>query len=244
MSSYSFLRLYKRVEDLEGAERDYWLKYINKREHLKREYPEGIPMKIIYPEGIFNTREKHGSYHVDLEGNYYVSSSDLDGFIVPGPQEVPLPWYLLFLEAKTYFRNTREALETLEMARNRITRLLKDTSFNLVTEKASVYFLQECNTAALDSFLQYLGEEEPSGFMELNYGEVAFLIDPIFADRIELDKKKLIFPGQIVHGLDALEKGDHARANDCFEEITIIHSQIRSAEDARMEMDVPFDPFL
>jgi len=244
MANYSFLRLFKKVETLDHEEKEYWIRYINKREHLKREYPEGIPMKIIYPDGIFNTREKHGSYHVDLEGNYYVASSELDGFILPGPQEVPLPWYLLFTGSDTYFRKTVDALSALECARERISRILKEKSFNLEREKATVYFLQQCNRRGLESFLRYLKEEEQDSFMELNYGEVEFLIDPLFADRIESDKKKLIFPRQIMVGLEALDKGQHEEANEAFEEVSLIHSQIHGAEDAQLELDVPFDPFI
>ena len=243
MANYSFLRLFKKVETLDPAEKEYWIRYINKREHLKREYPEGIPMKIIYPDGIFNTREKHGSYHVDLEGNYYVASSELDGFILPGPQEVPLPWYLLFTGSDRYFRKTVDALDALDSAWKRISRILREKSFNLDREKATVYFLQQCNRATLESFLKYLRDEEEDGFMELNYGEVEFLIDPLFADRIEADKKKLIFPRQIMAGLEALEEDRHKDANEAFEEITLIHSQIRGGDESRLEMDLPIDPF-
>ena len=243
MANYSFLRLFKKVETLEHAEKEYWIRYINKREHLKREYPEGIPMKIIYPDGIFNTREKHGSYHVDLEGNYYVASSELDGFILPGPQEVPLPWYLLFTGSKRYFRKSIEALDALDSAWKRISRILREKTFNLEQEKATVYFLQQCSRSALESFLKYLRDGEEDGFMELNYGEVEFLIDPLFADRIETDKKRLIFPRQIMAGLEALEQGRQKDANDAFEEISLIHSQIRGTDDSRIEMDLPIDPF-
>jgi len=232
------------VESLDPAEKKYWVTYINKREHLKREYPDGIPMKILYPDGIFNIREKHGSYHVDKLGRYFVSSLELDGCMLPGPDEVPLHWYLLFTGARKYFSRIGEALHDFDTTKNRIAHILENLSFNLEKEKSTVYFLQQCGKQELDSFGKYLAQEDMEGYIELNYGEVEFLIDPLFADRIEEDKKKLIFPRQVISALDLIERNERRQANELFEEVCLIHRQIRRAEEAKIELDAPFDPFL
>lgn len=244
MATYSFLRIYRAVETLEPAERKYWETYINKREHLKREYPEGIPMKVLYPEGLFNQQEKHGSYHVDEQGRQFVSSLELDGCMLPGPDEVPLSWYLLYTGANNYFRRIRSALSAFQGNRKRIERIIRECSFNLEKEKSTVYFLQQCGKQELEAFARYFSQEDREGFVELNYGEVEFLIDPLFADRIEEDKKKLLFPRQITSALELIDKDERASANDLFEEVCLIHRQIRGAEEAKIELDAPYDPFM
>ncbi|MCK4906871.1 MAG: hypothetical protein KAS64_04945 [Spirochaetes bacterium] len=244
MATYSFLRIYRDIDTLEPDEKDYWTKYINKREHLKREYPEGIPMRVLYPEGAFNVREKHGSYYVDQDGKYFVSSLDIDGCMLPGPDEVPLSWYLLFTGSNSYFKRTGEALQVFGHNKNRIEYIVNNISFNLEKEKSTVYFLQQCDKQELNSFSKYLSQEDRRGFIELNYGEVEFLIDPLFADRIDKDKKKLIFPKQINKALDLIEKDERINANNLFEEVCLIHRQIKSAEESRIELDAPYDPFL
>jgi hypothetical protein len=243
MATYSFLRIFRNIDSLEASERNYWLTYIHKREHLKNEYPEGIPMKVLYPEGVFNVREKHGSYHIDESGRLYVSSIELEGCVIPGPDEVPIPWYLLFTGSERYFRRIEEALAALEENRRRVVGLVENLSFNLEKESSTVYFLQQCSGQELDAFAKYLGQEDRQGFVELNYGEVEFLIDPLLAARIEEDKRRLLFPRQITAALELIDVGRRNSANELFEEVCLIHRQIRSAEDAKIELDAPYDPF-
>ena len=227
MANKSCLRLYRSIESLESMEKGYWKTYIAKREHLKREYPQGIPMRVLFPSGVFDVKEFRGSYAIDGQGKIYVTSSEIESSFIPGPQEVPLPWYLLFTESERYLVSMSEALKALESSCALIKSVLARCRFNLTHEESTIYFLQHCQPDNLAGLASYLGCDDDVGFIELMYAELSLDADPLIASRILEDKRMQLFPRQIHSALGALAEGQYALAEDLFEEVCLIHRYLR-----------------
>lgn len=223
------LRLFRAVETLDPAERDYWQGWINKREHLKREYPQGIPMRILFPDGLFNMHELYGAYCIGLDGRAWITSNSIEGCSVPGSHEVPLPWYLLFAWTRSYLASMDEALASLERAGNLIRTILEEQRFNLLQEESSIYLLQHCQPPHLASLAAYLASEDGVGYIELVYGDTGLACDPLIAERILEDKRLRIFPRQIATALEVLAAGQHFQAEQLLEEVCLIHRYLTSA---------------
>jgi len=236
MANKSCLRLYRGIESLEPIEKSYWKAYINKREHLKREYPHGIPMRVLFPTGVFDVKEFHGSYAIDGQGNIFVTSPTLESSSMAGPQEIPFPWYLLFTESDRYLVSMSGALKALEAACALIRNILDHCRFNLVREESTIYFLQHCQPDNLAGLASYLASEDDVGFIDLVYSDVSFGLDSLISSRILEDKRMLLFPRQISTALHALLEGNYSVAEDFLEEVCLIHrylGEYKAKEAAR-----------
>jgi hypothetical protein len=229
MAKKSCLRLYRSIESLEPAEKEYWKAYITKREHLKREYPQGIPMRILFPSGVFEVKEFRGSYAIDGQGKIFVTSSEIDSASIPGPQEVPLPWYLLFTESERYLVGMDNALKALEANCALIRTALDHCRFSLTREESTIYFLQHCDPDNLAGLASYLACDDDVGFIELMYSDLGLDADPLIASRILEDKRMQLFPRQIHSALGALIDGNYSIAEDLFEEVCLIHRYLRAS---------------
>lgn len=227
MPTTSSLRLFRNLDSLDPDDREYWRGYIAKREHLKREYPQGIPMRILYPTGLFNARELHGAYTIDGSGRPFIASAEIAGTSLPGPREIPLSWYLLFAFADSYVAPLDVALASLERAGRMLGTILDSRRFDLVREESSVYFLQRCQPQDVAGLAAFLGSEDDLGFIELQYGDTGLACDPLIAARILEDKRTHLFPRQLAAALDALVDGNHALAEELFEEVCLIHRYLR-----------------
>lgn len=227
MPTSSFLRLFIHTDKLDGSEQQYWETYINRREHLKREYPEGIPIKVLYPEGLNGASLRHGSYFINPDGEYFVSIPDNRDCLIPGNGNTPVYWYLLFLKHPNYFRNIAEALQSYRSARMRMEQAFRNLHFNLAEEPSTVAFLQKCAEKELHAFEHYLSGEDPAGYLELIYADFGTGLDPLLLDRLDEDRQRMIFPGMIERGLHALESGNRSEAERCFEEIILLEQQYR-----------------
>jgi hypothetical protein len=204
-------------------EKAYWKAHVTKREHLKREYPHGIPMHVLFPSGIFDVKEFKGSYAIDGHGKIFIASPEIKATSMPGPQEIPFPWYLLFLESEHYLIGMGAALRSLETGCHMIKQVLDQCRFNLIDEESIVYFLQHCQPTTVAGLASYLASEDDVGFVELCYSDLSLNADPLIAARILEDKRMLLFPRQIVSGLTALLEGNPGIAEDLLEEVCLIH---------------------
>lgn len=229
MSTTCSLRLFRAIDTLDPAERDYWQGWVNKREHLKREYPQGIPMRILFPAGIFSMRELHGAYCIGPDGRAWVTSASIEGCVIPGSREVPLPWYLLFAWTREYVASMDEALASLERAGNLIRAILEIQRFDLLREESCIYLLQHCRPPHIASLAAYLASEDGAGYIELVYGDTGLACDPLISGRILEDKRLHIFPRQIATALELLTAGQHLQAEELLEEVCLIHRYLTSA---------------
>ncbi|MDR2734387.1 MAG: hypothetical protein LBC99_07085 [Spirochaetota bacterium] len=223
MAHASSLRLYRNIESLDMPEREYWKAHVTKREHLKREYPHGIPMHVLFPSGIFDAKEFKGSYAIDGQGTIFIASPEIKATSMPGPQEIPFPWYLLFLESEHYLTGMGAALHSLERGCMMIKHALDQCRFSLIEEESVVYFLQHCQPGTIAGLASYLASEDDVGFVELCYSDLSLGADPIIAARILEDKRMLLFPRQILAGLTALLEGSQSIAEELLEEVCLIH---------------------
>lgn len=229
MATTSSLRLFRSVEALEPAERAYWQAWITKREHLKREYPQGIPMRILFPAGIFSMRELHGAYCIGPEGKAWITSASIEGCTIPGPHEVPLPWYLLFAWSRDYVVSIDEALASLERAGCLIRSILETQRFDLVREESCIYLLQHCRPAHIASLAAYLASEDDTGYLELVYADTGLACDPLISGRILEDKRLHLFPRQIALALESMAAGQHGQADELLEEVCLIHRYLEAS---------------
>lgn len=227
MNGSSFLRLFIHTDKLDETEQHYWDTYINRREHLKREYPDGIPIKVLYPEGLNGAAVRHGSYYINPEGEYYVSIPDNPDCLLPGDRIIPIYWYLLFLDHGSYFRRTGDALHSFRQARRQFEAAYHGLSFNLAEEPSTVYVLKQCNSGNTIAFENYLSGEDPDGYLELIYADFGSDLDPLLLDRLDEDRSQLIFPRLIKRGLSALQQGARKEADLCFEELALLHREYR-----------------
>ncbi|HPH01927.1 MAG TPA: hypothetical protein PK297_03100 [Spirochaetota bacterium] len=228
MPTTSSLRLFRAVDKLDPPEQAYWQGWINKREHLKREYPQGIPMRILFPTGLFSIRELHGAYCIGPDGRAWITSAGIEGCQIPGPREVPLPWYLLFAWTGDYVASLDEALASLERSGHLIRSILEHERFDLVREESCIYLLQHTLPSHIASLAAYLASEDDTGYIELAYGDTGLSCDPLISARILEDRRRHIFPRQIASALEYIAAGQHGPAEELLEEVCLIHRYLSS----------------
>jgi len=227
MRKTSSLNIYRNINSLENSLKEQWEKAINIKEHLKLEYPDGIPMKVLYHSGIFEENFIAGRYKFDENGECFIFSPEIDGCLINGNREVPLVWYLLFTEENNYSINIEKAFLNYQTNIDKLEKILEQKSKGF--KDATKYFLNQCNQKQLLAFKNFFFQEDKQGFVELAYADFGISIKPIVTDRINEDKKKLLFPKEIQVGLDLLLKKEYSKANSILVEITSIHRELTSS---------------
>ncbi len=224
MKKTSSLRIYRNLKSFDTTLRNRWKQQINKKEHLKLEYPNGIPMKILYHSGLFEDEFNRGKYRFDENGEFFVFSPDIDGCLINGNREVPLLWYLLFTGEDNYTISIKNANQNYHSNVEKLNTIL--TTKVSRPKKANKYFLDQCSTKRLLAFEKFFFQEDENGFVELAYGNFKLSVNHIIADRVEEDKKKLLFPKEIQISLEYLLKEEYSKANSILVEITSIHQEL------------------